>query len=308
VLLKKDYIHLALKENNQENQWKILDDKKIEKRPGLMGVVFIAYFTSFLFPRIFKMQFIRNFVMKKGFARVYDLFEKINNSPEASKTLWGQMATKQTEGDRETNSLSWKEYVIESVALLLAGFETTSITLSLTLWHLHKNPEILKKAKEEIKRVMQGNRPSAEYFGKLPFLEKVILESLRLTPVVALMEREVVQDEVLSGYRIPTGSLVQLAPHYLIKNTVENPDKFDPERFTQEKMDSLSQIAHAGFGHGPHVCIGKAFAFMELRLMLSYVLQKDEITIDPNQDPLVDPHAPVVMPLRIFATKKVKTN
>jgi cytochrome P450 len=99
------------------------------------------------------------------------------------------------------------------------------------------------------------------------------------------MTREAVTDVELGGYEIPKGSWIVLSPYVTHRDSrfFENPDKFDPERFTAGRAEQMTPYAYFPFGAGPHVCIGNAFAMMEMTLIVPTVLQQFRVAFAPGQ-------------------------
>src|SRR5690606_35296734 len=109
------------------------------------------------------------------------------------------------------------------------------------------------------------------------YLEMVVKESMRLHPASAFhFGREATQDVDLGGYPIKRGSWVFIAPYIVHRDPklFKNPETFDPERFSPGRIDEIPAYAYIPFGGGPRICIGSAFATMEIVLLAATVLQK----------------------------------
>ena len=164
----------------------------------------------------------------------------------------------------------------EVIALLLAGFETTANALSWTFYLLSQNPET--------ERQLRAEAATVEDISKLKYTTMVFHEALRLYPPIWILERRVVTEEAIGGYRIPAGSTVVVSPFVLHRHPAfwGSPERFDPLRFADASIASRPPGAFLPFGAGPHQCIGNNFAMMEARIILSMVLKKFSLQTVPG--------------------------
>ena len=189
--------------------------------------------------------------------------------------------------------LSDDEVVAQSVIFLLAGYETSSNTLSFTVYHLAVNPDVQDKLRSEIRDAVETNarkKPLYEIAQNIEYLDCVIKEAQRLCPPVATVNRECDEDYDLNGIHIPAGAEVVI-PVYALHHDPsawEDPEKFDPERFRGLNKDARHAFQFLPFGAGPRNCIGMRFALMEIKIALVKVLMKYKFVRSPDtQDPLV---------------------
>ncbi|WP_101295625.1 cytochrome P450 [Halegenticoccus soli] len=180
----------------------------------------------------------------------------------------------------------------EVVTLLLAGHETTALTLTYALHLLSRNPEAAAALRAELDDVLGGGGagsasgpggrpPTADDLSALPYVEKTVKETMRAHPPVYELLREAAEDDEIGGYRIPAGSTVAFQQWVVHRDpdTYDDPETFRPERWTDEFERSLPRFAYFPFGGGPRRCIGDRFASMEARLVLATILR--EWTLDP---------------------------
>ena len=174
----------------------------------------------------------------------------------------------------------------EAMTLFNAGHDTTAAALAWVWYMVATNPAIEARLIEEIDSVLGGNTPVLADAGRLPYVEMVIKESLRLYPPTwSLVPREVVDPFELNGYPIAHGSWVYIFPFVTQRDPrfFANPLSFDPERFSAERSEQIPQHAYIPFGGGPRVCIGEKFAMMEMVLIVATVLQKVRVTLAADQ-------------------------
>ncbi len=99
---------------------------------------------------------------------------------------------------------------------------------------------------------------------------------MRLYPPAYVIGREAIADCTIAGYHVPRG-LTILMPQWVVQRDArffDEPEKFKPERWGEERMKSLPKFAYFPFGGGPRICIGQQFAMMELVLILATIAQK----------------------------------
>ncbi|KAK5046780.1 hypothetical protein LTR84_007133 [Exophiala bonariae] len=169
--------------------------------------------------------------------------------------------------ERKLNDLEVAE---ELIGIMFAGSGTAANTISFLIWAVLENPPIREKLVAELERqVPPGIIPMYEVVNKLPYLNAVIMETLRRWPTIpGLQPRRVVGKELVVGdYIIPAGTVVGCQNYtvHLDPVTFPEPEIFDPERWLQPDT-SAQHAAFNGFGTGPRACIGRNLALIELQL------------------------------------------
>jgi cytochrome P450 len=167
----------------------------------------------------------------------------------------------------------------------LAGHETTGTSLAWTLYTLAMNPVVRRRLEDEVDRVL-GDRPAT--VADLPQLEytrMVVQESLRLYPPIWLYPRDLVADDLVGGYRLPAGSSVFISPYATHRHPGlwENPEAFDPERFTEARSAGRPRHAYLPFGFGQRQCIGKHLALLQLQIAVATVARSVHLHPVPGQ-------------------------
>ena len=161
----------------------------------------------------------------------------------------------------------------EVVTMLLAGHDTTALTLTYA-WHLlSENPDVERAVHEEIDAVVDGS-VTWENVREFDLLERVIKESMRLYPPVYVMFRQPTTDVSLGGYDLPEGCVVMLS-QYAVHRSPEwwdDPETFDPDRW----LDTGDQprFAYFPFGGGPRHCIGKHLAMLEAQVIMATLAKR----------------------------------
>lgn len=197
----------------------------------------------------------------------------------------------------------------EVLTLLLAGHETTANALSWTFYLLARHPEIATRLHQEYRRVLAGRPPAMQDTARLSYGRMVIEESMRLYPTAWAVGRRALADDEIGGYVIPKGAYVLLFQSVTHRHPDfwEQPDVFDPERFSSEHAAGRHRFAYFPFGGGPRLCIGNQFALTEAQLILATILSRYELRLTPDAsvvpEPLVTlrPRGTLLMTARSFA-------
>ena len=180
--------------------------------------------------------------------------------------------------DRLTDS----EVADQAMLFLLAGHDTTAVTLACTLFQLALSPEWQEVLHDEIDTSIGARTPSAADVDQLPWTGRTIREAMRLYPAAHGMARSTHTDEVLDGYRIPAGSWVEVSPWGVHHSPAvwQNPDRFDPRRFDVQpgQFPGGHRYAWFPFGAGPRACIGMQIALLEVQIVIASILQAFTIT------------------------------
>src|ERR1700754_2317548 len=164
---------------------------------------------------------------------------------------------------------------------LIAGHETTSGLLSCTLYALLKHPDVLKKAYEEVDRVLGPDtdaRPTYQQVTQLTYITQILKEALRLWPPAPAYGIAPLQDETIGGkYKLKKGPFVTVLVMALHRDPSvwgPNPDAFNPDNFSPEAEAKRPINAWKPFGNGQRACIGRGFAMHEAALALGMILQR----------------------------------
>ena len=158
----------------------------------------------------------------------------------------------------------------EVMSLLVAGHETTANTLSWTWYLLDQYPDVVAHLEAEIDEVLDGRVPGVADFPRLVYTDKIIQEAMRLYPSAWSISRRALGDDEIGGYFIPAHSIVAMSPYTMHRHPDfwDDPERFDPERFTAEKIATRPRYAYFPFGGGARQCIGNNFALMESLIII----------------------------------------
>jgi cytochrome P450 len=181
----------------------------------------------------------------------------------------------------ESGGFSDENLQNQLMTFLAAGHETTASTMSWAVYALAQYPDLQRRLRDEIRAnlpsIMNESSPiDATMIDRLPYLNAVCNEILRLHPPVGLTLREAAHDTKLAGHFIPKGTLVVL-PVWAINTDPElwgpDADEFNPDRWLKPGQanagGAASNYAFMTFLHGPRSCIGQKFAHAEFACMLA---------------------------------------
>jgi cytochrome P450 len=185
--------------------------------------------------------------------------------------------------------LSDTEVQDEIVAMLIASVDTTSRTLAWTWFVIGSHQEVESRLHAELSEVLSGRPPTLEDLPRLPYLELVLTEVLRLYPPVHFIDRRALEDMDLNGARLRAGEYILLSPRLTHRDPrfYDEPSQFRPERWHPDGRKQRPQYSYFPFGGGPHVCIGMGLARMELALVVATLAQ--HWRLKPSSSLLLEP-------------------
>ncbi|MER6109671.1 cytochrome P450 [Streptomyces hirsutus] len=207
--------------------------------------------------------------------------------------------------DEETGQpLTGHQISSEILTLAVAGTETTASVLSWALYELARHPDVEERVLGELDEVLGGRAVAFEDLPRLPFLNRVVTETLRLHHTGWLVTRRTVTETRLGRWTLPPGTELAYCQHALHRD----PELFpDPSAFLPDRwLDSSPPPGFLPFGAGKHKCIGDRFALTELVTALATILRRVRLTLSPGQ--VVEPVArATVRPRRLVMTVRPRT-
>lgn len=180
--------------------------------------------------------------------------------------------------DEAGEALSDQDVCDESLTLLMAGHDTTAAAVTWALYLIAQDPQLQAAVANQILAVTGDarTRVTPEMLPKLPLVRQVIDETLRMFPVVWIADRKPQHTMKLGPYTIPAGRRVIFSMLVTQRDGrfFPDPERFDPGRFSPERVGQIPEGAYLPFGAGVHMCIGNHFALMESQLILAALLQQ----------------------------------
>ncbi|BFY99401.1 hypothetical protein BsWGS_02441 [Bradybaena similaris] len=236
----------------------------------------------------------RRLQQKTGIERPHsdllDLLLKANEEAEAGnleKAEELESIQESSDAPKLIQKLGDEEMLGHSMLVIFAGMETTATTLQMCLYELAAHPDVQDKVFEEITSIVKHEPPTSEELNSLTYIQQVLDETLRLYPPVASAKRIALETRTYNGVTIPKGTTVVLPYFYALKDPrmFQDPEKFDPNRFSPEEKEKRDPLAFAAFGHGPRICLGMRLAYLELKQGLVHVIRKLRVVLNDKTEP-----------------------
>jgi len=164
-----------------------------------------------------------------------------------------------------------------------AAHLTTAHTLAWTLFLLAQHPDVMQRLYDELAEHVADDTPTHEETNRLPYLDQVIRESMRVLPASSYSQRVNAEPTQLGPLHLGTGTPIvfsQFITHHR-PDLFPNPDIFDPDRW---QTISPSAYEFLPFGAGPRMCLGAPLAMVELRVALTMILKRYRLTVEPGSE------------------------
>nr|XP_033323903.1 cytochrome P450 9e2-like [Megalopta genalis] len=198
----------------------------------------------------------------------------------------------QAKNEQDSSNITIDDIVAQAFGFFIAGFDTVSTLMSFLTLEMALNQDVQERLREETDRYLaeDNGKISYEALSKMEYMDMVISETQRKNTVVPILDRLCVEEFELPaagpGYKSVTlkpGDTVWFPVSALHYNPdyFPDPEKFDPERFSEENKAAIVPYTYLPFGIGPRMCIGNRFALMEVKIMMVYLLER--FVIEPNE-------------------------
>jgi cytochrome P450 len=178
--------------------------------------------------------------------------------------------------DDDGSSMTDRQLLDEVRTLFIAGHETTALALTYSLYLLATHPQVQTNLQEELKCVLEGRPPAYGDLARLRQTRNIITEALRLYPPADVIGREAISDCTIGSVKVRKGMNMFMSPWVMHRDSryFQEPDRFNPGRWSDEFERALPRFAYFPFGGGPRFCIGQSFALAEAALTLATICQR----------------------------------
>ncbi|MGZ5043761.1 MAG: cytochrome P450 [Methylobacter sp.] len=200
------------------------------------------------------------------------------------------------------------------IGTIFAGHHTTAGTAAWTLLELARRPEQLELVLNELDAHFGADgEVTFQSLREIPTLENVIKEVLRLHPPLIFLIRKVMQDFHFKDYTVKAGKYVCASPRvsHRIADVFPDPEKFDPDRYSETRQEDAMPFSWIAFGGGKHKCSGNAFAMLQLKAIFSILLRRYTFELIAEKDTYQDDFTQMVVqplsPCRVRYKKRQLT-
>ncbi|XP_029170254.1 cytochrome P450 9e2-like [Nylanderia fulva] len=251
------------------------------------------------FPRIAKLLGMTGFAspsMAKFFKRIVEETIRTREEQGIVRPDMIHILMQARDKDPINQKVTLDDIVAQAFGFFLAGFDTTSSLMCFVAHELAVNPEVQDRLREEVEQHLDERKEiSYEALSKMTYMDMVLSETLRRYPPAVMTDRLCTKSFELPppkpGWKsvLVESNTIMLIPIYAFHfdpKYFPNPDKFDPERFSEENKNNIVPYTYLPFGEGPRKCIGNRFALMETKILIAHLLQKfilkkTKKTVDP---------------------------
>ncbi|KAJ8913635.1 hypothetical protein NQ315_007352 [Exocentrus adspersus] len=194
-------------------------------------------------------------------------------------------AVKNGNNEAEGRNLTMDEAAAQCFVFFLAGFETSSTTMTFALYELAVHQDVQEKVRKEIETVLtkHDNQITYDSLSELKYMKQVIDETLRIYTALPFVTRQAAEDYKIPGEDVViekgTRVMIPIQAIHMDEDIYPEPRKFDPDRFSEENKAGRHQYAHIPFGEGPRICIGERFGVMQTKVGLTTILRKFRVTL-----------------------------
>lgn len=201
-----------------------------------------------------------------------------------------------------------RDLVLVITGPYVAGLDTVANTLGACVYTILKHPEVLAAVRAEVDAVFaKGALDEAEDLRRMPVLNGAIMETMRLYPIAVAQMRTANKDFVFEGHPVREGEMLYMAtavPHFM-HEFYPDPDKFDPGRYSKERAEHMKPGAYSPYGRGPHTCLGKSLAEVQLLLSMARLFYRLDLALPSPDYVLKTKTAPTPGPANDFSVRVV---
>ncbi|PSL13284.1 cytochrome P450 [Shimia abyssi] len=192
------------------------------------------------------------------------------------------LAGEDPETKRQMNTSELRDNLL---TFIVAGHETTALTLAWSLYLCAFDKTVQEQARNEVRSVLSGRTAAGEDVDNLPYIRQIVDEALRLYPPAGIISRTAQRHDTLCAREVRPGDTVMIPIYALHRNHMlwEEPDAFRPDRFADRK--AVDRYAYLPFGDGPRICIGASFAIQEAVIILATLLARFDFDLVSGRAP-----------------------
>jgi len=198
-----------------------------------------------------------------------------------------------------------RDLILNLTGPYVAGLDTVANTLAAFVYRALKHPEALKRIQAEADALYAKPNPDEADFIKLPVINGAVQETMRLHPIAVAQMRTATKDFVFHGHKINQGELLFVGtsvPHFM-DEYFPNAASFDIDRYERPRAEHVKPGVYSPYGRGPHTCLGKPLAEVQMAVSMSRLFHKLDLELDPPDYVLKTKTAPTPGPSMKFTVK-----
>ena len=271
----------------------------------------ILYILNVLVTRQRPKILLKNPKYKKAKARVFELGEKmiadyyakIGGKKDEDKNLIDDIMDAHVNNPRV---MPKSDLILTLTGPYVAGLDTVANTTSAVVYTVLKHPEVLARIQKEVDALFANGRIEEEdLLKKLPAVNGAIMETMRLYPIAVAQMRTATRDFLFAGHQIKAGEMLYVGtsvPHFM-NEYYPNADKFDIDRYEKPRSEHMQSGVYSPYGRGPHTCLGKSLAEVQMALSMARLFYRLDMELDPPGYTLKTKTAPTPGPEMGFKVK-----
>lgn len=195
---------------------------------------------------------------------------------------------------------------LQLVAPYVAGLDTVANTTAAITYTVLKNPDVLARIHEEVDALFaDGEIDEAGLMKKIPVLQAAIMETMRLYPIAVAQMRCANKDFVFEGHQFHEGEMIYIAtcvPHFM-EELYPDPYTFNVDRYEKPRAEHRQTGAYSPYGRGPHTCLGKSLAEVQLALTMARLFYRLDLSLESPDYQLKTKTAPTPGPAMSYKLK-----
>lgn len=227
---------------------------------------------------------------KKAKQRVFELGDKIRADYEAGRRAGGDARTIVDDVMEafasDSPAIPEQNLRLHLTAPYVAGLDTVANTLGACVYTILKHRDVYEQVLKEVDDFFESGPVEEQgLLKRLPILNGAIMETMRLYPIAVALTRTAARDFDFEGYRIHKDDMLYMGicvPHFM-EEFYPEPEKFDIHRYDPERTEHKQSGAYSPYGRGPHTCLGKTLAEVQLLLSMARLFYKLELEL-PSPD------------------------
>lgn len=218
----------------------------------------------------------------------YIISERRRDFQDTGDLLSAMILAKDDVSGSRMNEISLRDQLM---GLLIAGYETTANALTWSWYLLSKNLWAVERLRQQVRQELAGRSPVFADLERLDQVRLVLSEGLRLYPPAWILGRRAIGEDEIGGFSVAPNTVIAICIYTIHRHPQfwENPEVFDPDRFSAERSAGRNKYAYIPFGAGPRQCIGNNFALMEASLIMTCIAQRFELHLVPGVEVQTEP-------------------